>query len=48
MAQENTISISFTEAEIFEIKNAITQLATLLNGKAKNLTPNERQTFGRI
>ena len=48
MAQENTISVSFTEAELTQLKNAIADIASVLQGKAKSLTPNERQTFGRV
>lgn len=48
MAQENTLSISFTQEEILKVKNAISDIATVLNGKAKSLTPAERQTFGRV
>lgn len=48
MAQENTITVSFTEAEITKMKNAIADIATVLQGKAKSLTPNERKTFGRV
>ena len=48
MAQENTISVSFTEAELTQLKNAIADIASVLQGKAKSLTPSERQTFGRV
>lgn len=48
MAQENTISVSFTEAELTQLKNAIADIASVLQGKAISLTPSERQTFGRV
>lgn len=48
MALDNLISISFTEAELQQITTAIAQLDAVLQGKAINLTPEERQQYGSI
>ena len=48
MAQENQISVSFTEAEVQTVKDAITTIANVLQGKAKSLTPQQRQLYGRV
>ncbi|MCU7571637.1 hypothetical protein N4241_11040 [Riemerella anatipestifer] len=48
MAQENTISVNFSTEEIKKVKDAISTIASVLEGKVKSLTPTERQGFGRV
>lgn len=48
MAIDNLISVSFTDEELAQIKKAMAGIATVLNGKTVNLTPQERQQYGRI
>ena len=48
MALENLISISFSAAELTAIDGALTTLETALAGKVVNLTPQDRQQYGRI
>jgi hypothetical protein len=48
MAQENSISISFSTAEKDALTAALTSIAAILNNKCKSLTPTERQQYGRV
>lgn len=48
MSNQNTVSVSFTTEEIKKMKDAIAEIASVLNGKTKSLTPTERKTFGRV
>lgn len=48
MALNNLISLSFSEAELTQIDQAITNLETVLQGKTIHLTPEQRQQYGRI
>ncbi|MBK5283858.1 MAG: hypothetical protein JJE25_00510 [Bacteroidia bacterium] len=48
MALENLISIAFTPAELAAIDGALTVIETTIAGKVVNLTPEERQQYGRI
>ena len=48
MALDNLASISFTTEELDKIKLAIKDIDTVLEGKAINLTPDERQRFARV
>jgi hypothetical protein len=48
MANENTISVTFTAAEETNLNTAISTIAGILNGKALSLTPSQRQQFGRV
>ncbi len=48
MALDNVISVEFTTEEIQKINEAIATIETILRGKTINLTPEERQQYGRI
>ncbi len=48
MALENLISLSFTEEELTKLDTYLTGIRNLLNGKTVNLTPEQRQQYGRI
>jgi len=48
MALNNLLSVTFTEAELTQIDNALTAIETALQGKTIHLTPEQRQTYGRI
>lgn len=48
MALDNLLSVSFTEAELTQIDQAINILETVLKGKTIHLTPEQRQQYGRI
>ncbi|UKB82614.1 hypothetical protein LF887_16545 [Chryseobacterium sp. MEBOG06] len=48
MALDNLISLSFSNDELKAIDDAIKSIQTTLSGKMINLTPEERQQYGRI
>lgn len=48
MAINNLISVNFTQEEITKITGALTIIETTLKGKAVNLTPEERQLYGKL
>ncbi|WP_298547681.1 hypothetical protein [uncultured Aquimarina sp.] len=48
MALENLISISFTEEELATLDGHLAGIKTVLTGKTINLTPDQRQQYGRI
>lgn len=48
MALNNLLSVIFTEAELAQLDNALTIIETVLQGKTIHLTPEQRQTYGRI
>ena len=48
MALDNLISISFSASDLETIDKAIQDIQTVLTGKTINLTPDERQQYGRI
>ena len=48
MALNNLWSLSFTDAELTQIDQAINSLETVLQGKTIHLTPEQRQQYGRI
>lgn len=48
MSAENLISISFSEAEMKTMKDAIASIAKVLEGKLSTLTPQQRQLYGRV
>jgi hypothetical protein len=48
MALDNLISVSFTDSELKEIDGALTVIENILNGKVINLTPKQRQQYGRV
>ncbi len=48
MALDNLISVSFTPDELTQITTALQQIDTVLQGKAVNLTPDERRQYGSI
>lgn len=48
MALDNLITVEFTEEELATINEAIDNINTVLEGKAVNLTPDERRQYGSI
>jgi len=48
MALENLISVSFTEGELNTLDKHLEGIRTVLTGKTINLTPEQRQQYGRI
>lgn len=48
MALENLISIAFTDEELTQFDAHLSGIQTLLTGKTVNLTPEQRQQYGRI
>jgi hypothetical protein len=48
MPISNLISITFTDQEKTDIAAALTALETIINPKVLNLTPKERQRYGKL
>ncbi|MDO5524264.1 MAG: hypothetical protein Q4G48_09510 [Bacteroidia bacterium] len=48
MATDNLISIAFTEEELQRIDEAGAVIRSVLEGKTRNLTPEQRRQYGRI
>lgn len=48
MALDNLISLSFSSEELAAIDQALQAIQTALSGKTINLTPEQRQQYGRI
>lgn len=48
MALDNLISVKFTEDELQKLNSAIQQINQVLQGKAINLSPEERKQYGSI
>jgi hypothetical protein len=48
MALDNLISVSFTDDELLRIDNAMSELESVFRSKAVNLTPKQRQQYGRV
>ena len=48
MALNNLLSVTFTQAELTQIDDALTAIENVLQGKTIHLTPEQRQTYGRI
>ncbi len=48
MSIDNLISITLTDKEVKAMSDAVKLLNDVLNGKAVNLTPEERKQYGRI
>ncbi|UDQ56056.1 hypothetical protein [Chryseobacterium indologenes] len=48
MALDNLISLSFSKSDLEIIDKAIQDIQTVLVGKTINLTPEQRQQYGRI
>jgi hypothetical protein len=48
MALDNLISVTFTEAELKEMDDALAVLEKVLKGKAVNLTSEQRVQYGRV
>lgn len=48
MALANLISVTFTQQELNDLDTAFTTIEQILTGKVINLTPEERQQYGRI
>lgn len=45
---ENQINIQFTSEEVEKVKKAIESIAGVLKDKTRNLTPQQRQQYGRV
>jgi hypothetical protein len=48
MALEDLVSVELTPAEIDEVTTSLTKVLDIIKPKAKNLTPSERQMYGRV
>ncbi|MDR2382657.1 MAG: hypothetical protein LBD76_02095 [Prevotellaceae bacterium] len=48
MALDNLITVVFTEEEIARMDGALSEIENILKGKAVNLTPKQRQLYGRV
>jgi cob(I)alamin adenosyltransferase len=48
MALDNLISVSFTSDELKRIDTAMSEIENILTGKVINLTPKQRQLYGRV
>lgn len=48
MALDNLISLSFSNDELSTLDQALQNIETVLSGKTINLTPEQRQQYGRI
>jgi hypothetical protein len=48
MALDNLISVVFTDEEIAQMDAALSEIENILKGKAVNLTPKQRQSYGRV
>lgn len=48
MALDNLISVEFTQAEIDIMNKALDDIIDVLKGKTVNLTPQQRQQYGRL
>lgn len=48
MALDNLISVAFTEAELKDMDDAMATLERVFNGKAVNLTGEQRMQYGRV
>ncbi|MDR1154133.1 MAG: hypothetical protein LBL04_05430 [Bacteroidales bacterium] len=48
MALDNLISVSFTEDELVRLDRALMEIEDIMKGKAVNLTPKQRQLYGRV
>jgi len=48
MALDNLISVTFTEADLKELDDAMATLERVLSGKVVNLTPDQRMQYGRV
>lgn len=44
----NLITVSFTEEEITQLNQALTTIEDTIAGKVVNLTPEERQLYGKL
>jgi len=48
MAFENLITVAFTNVELQQLDQALQSIEAVLQGKTVNLSPQERQQYGRI
>jgi len=48
MALDNLISLSFSAGDLTSLDQALQTIETVLSGKTINLTPEQRQQYGRI
>lgn len=48
MALEDLVSVEFTPLELTDIDTSVNKILDIIVPKAKNLTPSERQMYGRV
>jgi len=48
MALENLVTVELTPAEITTLQTALDDIKNIIQPKAHNLTPSERQAYGRV
>jgi hypothetical protein len=48
MALEDLVSVEFSPLEINEVTASLTKVMDIIKPKAKNLTPSERQMYGKV
>jgi hypothetical protein len=48
MALDNLVSVAFTDDELSRIDSSLSVIEDILKGKAVNLTPKQRQMYGRV
>lgn len=48
MSLDNLISVNLSDEEVKTIEDALTAIDTVLKGKTVNLTPEDRQIYGRL
>ncbi|SDR03533.1 hypothetical protein SAMN05421664_3219 [Chryseobacterium soldanellicola] len=48
MALDNLISLTFSESDLSILDQALSSIENVLSGKTINLTPDQRQQYGRI
>ncbi len=48
MALEDLVSVEFTPLELSEIDTSVNKILDIITPKAKNLTPAERQMYGKV
>jgi hypothetical protein len=48
MSQENLVSLKFTPQEVTDLNDALATVISIIEPKAINLTPAERQLYGKV
>ncbi len=48
MSKDNLISLNFSEEELYRIEEALAVIESVLKDKVVNLTPEERQLYGKL